>query len=72
MCLSAIYWAHIPTIYYAGTKDDVAKIGFDDAWLYDEFKLEASQRKLKMTTLLRDEAQKAYTLWESSITKISY
>ena len=30
MCLSAIYWARIPTVYYGNTRGDAAAIGFDD------------------------------------------
>jgi tRNA(Arg) A34 adenosine deaminase TadA len=36
MCLAAIYWARIETIYYAMTRNDAAHIGFDDEKLYDE------------------------------------
>ena len=34
MCLSAIMWARIPTVYYGCTKDDAEKIGFIDAFIY--------------------------------------
>ena len=30
MCLSAVYWARLDRIYYANTRDDAAKVGFDD------------------------------------------
>jgi len=30
MCFSAIHWAHIEKVYYCNTKEDAAKIGFDD------------------------------------------
>src|SRR5690349_15320238 len=30
MCLGAIYWAKIKTIYYANTKSDAEDIGFSD------------------------------------------
>ena len=34
MCLAAIYWARIPTIYYGNTRGDAAAIGFDDDFIY--------------------------------------
>lgn len=34
MCLSAIMWSNIKTVYYGNTKEDVAKIGFRDEFIY--------------------------------------
>ena len=34
MCLSAIMWARIPTVYYGCTKEDAGKIGFMDDYIY--------------------------------------
>ena len=34
MCLSAIWWARITKIYYANSRDDAARAGFDDAEIY--------------------------------------
>ncbi|WP_125768371.1 nucleoside deaminase [Lapidilactobacillus wuchangensis] len=34
MCLSAIVWANIKTVYYGNTAEDAAAIGFRDADLY--------------------------------------
>ena len=31
MCLGAIYWAHLDHLYFAATKTDAARAGFDDA-----------------------------------------
>ena len=31
MCLGAILWARIPTVYYGATTEDAARGGFDDA-----------------------------------------
>lgn len=38
MCLSAIIWANIKTVYYGCTKDDARKIGFRDDDIYDFIK----------------------------------
>ncbi len=34
MCLAAIYWARIPTVYYAATHADAHEAGFDDLNIY--------------------------------------
>lgn len=34
MCLSAIIWANIKTVYYGNTKEDAADIGFRDDMIY--------------------------------------
>src|SRR5882724_10201313 len=34
MCMSAIYWARPDKVYYANSKSDAAKIGFDDDFIY--------------------------------------
>ncbi|MFB9845303.1 nucleoside deaminase [Mucilaginibacter ginsenosidivorans] len=72
MCLGAIYWARIDAIYYANTKTDAADIGFDDHFIYREIELPMSERKLKITQLLRDEALPAFKLWQASESKTSY
>jgi len=38
MCLGAIFWARIETVYYGTTKQDAAKGGFDDARFYEMIK----------------------------------
>lgn len=35
MCMGAIFWARIPTVYYASSMDDAAEGGFDDRIFYE-------------------------------------
>ncbi len=35
MCLGAIFWAHIGTVYYGATEEDAARGGFDDHRFYE-------------------------------------
>ena len=35
MCMSAIFWARINEIYYSGSTENAAQIGFDDKKIYD-------------------------------------
>ena len=39
MCMAAIYWANIKTVYFASDRNDAERIGFDDKFIYDELQL---------------------------------
>tara|TARA_Y100001978_G_scaffold184155_1_gene182291 strand:+ start:239 stop:706 length:468 start_codon:yes stop_codon:yes gene_type:complete len=72
MCLSAMYWAHIDKIFYGNSRNDAAKINFDDKFIYDEFKVKMSHRKIPLVQLSSDYAIKAFKLWEEEENKIRY
>jgi tRNA(Arg) A34 adenosine deaminase TadA len=72
MCLSAIYWSHIDKIFYANTRDDAKNIGFDDSFIYSEIMKKIDERKIQMKQMLRDEALKAFKIWNEKVDKIKY
>lgn len=72
MCLGAIYWAHIDTMYYANSKEDAAKIGFDDAFIYTEIDLKLEKRKLKSIRILANDALEVFQLWQITEAKTHY
>jgi tRNA(Arg) A34 adenosine deaminase TadA len=72
MCLSAIYWARIPQVYYGNTRADAAAIGFDDEFIYQQVPLAPEARTVKMELFLRDEAQVAFQEWANKTDKIRY
>ena len=72
MCLSAIYWARINKIYYANTREDAQKIDFDDSLIYSEFKKNINERKIPMIQMMRNEALKAFELWDKKTDKVKY
>ena len=72
MCLSAIYWSRIDKIYYANTREDAKKIDFDDSFIYLEIPKKIDDRKIKMTQMLRDDALKAFEIWDKKVDKIKY
>jgi guanine deaminase len=72
MCLAAIYWARIRTVYFGNTRRDAASIGFDDDLIYREIARPASRRRLHMRQLLRSEALAAFDQWEQVPGKILY
>lgn len=72
MCLGAIYWAHLDSLYYGNTKADAKGIGFDDSFIYEEIALSPQNRKVKTAQLLADEAIIAFQKWTDKDDKIEY
>lgn len=64
MCLSAIMWSNIKIIYYGNTKEETAKIGFRDDFIYDYVKKlmhhEEDKKVLKLISLDHEETIKEY------------
>ena len=76
MCLSAIIWANIKTIYYANNKEDAAEIGFRDELIYNYLEKLTNGVKdeqiLKLTSMKREEAIKVFEEYKKDINKIKY
>ena len=72
MCLSAIYWARIDKVYFANTRQDAQKIDFDDSLIYSEFQKSIDKRKIPMIQMMRNEALKAFELWDKKTDKVKY
>ena len=72
MCLAAAYWARIERITYGADHNDAAKIGFDDAFIYEELHTSVESRTLPMVQMMRDEALKTFKIWEIMSDKTCY
>ena len=72
MCLSAIYWSHVENIFYANTRENEKKINFDDSLIYSEISKKNEDRKIPIKQMLRDEALKAFEIWDKKTDKIEY
>lgn len=72
MCLGAIYWARLDTIYYANDRKDAAAIGFDDDFIYQEIALAPERRHRPMSRLLGMEALGAFRMWADKTDKTEY
>lgn len=72
MCLAALYWARPRRIFYAGTHEDAASVGFDDAYIYGEIGLPIAQRAIPMERFMRKEAQQAFVAWFAATDKEPY
>ena len=72
MCLGAIYWARPTRLVYAATKDDAAKAGFDDSFIYHELEKEQKDRTIKTEQIMRKEGFEPFEIWINSEDKIEY
>ena len=72
MCLAASHWARLDAVYYGASAADAARAGFDDAFLYDEFKKDQPERSMSEVQLLKDEAWESFAAWITSPNKVAY
>jgi tRNA(Arg) A34 adenosine deaminase TadA len=72
MCLGAIYWARPQAVYYGNSKQDAAKIGFDDDFIYEEIALPYEKRRIAFYQIMREEALLAFQKWSEKAYKTEY
>ncbi|MBR6172885.1 MAG: nucleoside deaminase [Eubacterium sp.] len=76
MCLSAIIWANIRTVYYGNTKEDAADIGFRDDFIYgyiDSLKEGAGDSTtLELNAMDREETIEAFRKFATKDDKTMY
>ena len=72
MCLGAIYWARPSVIYFANTRTDATRIGFDDAFIYDELNIPVERRAIPTVRLELPDAMKVFEEWAQKPNKIEY
>ncbi|MBO68662.1 MAG: tRNA-specific adenosine deaminase [Acidiferrobacteraceae bacterium] len=72
MCLGAIWWARLDSIYYSNSREDAAQIGFDDAEIYKEVSRATSERHIPMIRCESENAKLAMEEWKRKEDKILY
>lgn len=72
MCLGAIYWARPDKMFYACTKKDAARIGFDDDFIYKEIDLDPKDRSIPTAQLMNKQGNEVFIEWETKSDKIEY
>lgn len=72
MCMSAIYWARIDSVYFANDLAETSKIGFDDAFQYEDFAKPYDQRRISIQQFRPDLAAAPYKAWDSRPDKHPY
>ncbi len=60
MCLSAIYWAWIKTVFYANKTQDLKKFNFYDSEIYKEIRKSKKERKVKIIQIKNTNAKEAF------------
>ena len=69
MCLGAIYWARLARIYFGNVAADASRIGFDDSFIYQEFRRPLPQRSIPMVPMMREQALDAFRAWQEKPTR---
>lgn len=72
MCLGAIYWARLSSVYYACKRLDAATAGFDDSFIYDEIPKEPENRSIAMRYVDLSGAKQPFQNWRNLSHKILY
>jgi guanine deaminase len=72
MCLGAIYWARLRRMYYASTRADAARIGFDDEFIYREIAVPLERRKIPAVRIVDAGADFVFSEWANSPEKRRY
>ena len=71
MCLSAIYWSRIKTVYYCFTKEDASNYDFDDSFIYNELSKNIEDRNIKFINI-KIEDKNPFEEWKNKKDKILY
>ncbi|WP_422484672.1 nucleoside deaminase [Gudongella sp. DL1XJH-153] len=72
MCYGAIHWARIDKVYYGATKEDAAKVGFDDQILNDILPRQEHHGKPQLIQIYRDECMEVFKKYEEDEEKQLY
>jgi len=70
MCLGAIMWARIGTVYYGATEQDAEKGGFDDLRFYEM--LQGKKEGLTLTQIDQKESAVLFDVWNNKKDKSIY
>ena len=72
MSLGAIYWARLSRIYYAASREDAARAGFNDLHMYCEVAKPIAERSIPTLNLSRRAGRAPFAAWNKSSGKIRY
>ncbi len=72
MCHGALYWARPKRIFYASSKQEAAKIGFDDNYIYEELFVPVTERKIKTEVIRPPSSGDPFALWVKLDRKVLY
>jgi len=65
MCMAALHWARVTTVYYGATIHDAAAAGFNELQLPAEQLLRTGGSRVRLVPgVLRDECRALFTIWQ--------
>ena len=70
MCMGAIFWARIQTVYYASSMNDAAEGGFDDRIFYTM--IHHPETSLSLLPVDEEEGKNLFRLWKEKEDKHLY
>ena len=70
MCMGAIFWARIGTVYYASSMDDAAEGGFDDRQFYAMIR--SPETALTLHSLDTDKGKQLFERWLTKEDRLIY
>ncbi|MEA3447471.1 MAG: nucleoside deaminase [Bacteroidota bacterium] len=72
MCLGAIYWARLDKLYFASGREEAAKSGFDDEFIYKELGKSIRERTIPTRQMMQEEGKIVFKTWNDFEEKIMY
>jgi guanine deaminase len=72
MCLGAIMWAKIPTLYYGADAADAADAGFDDDYIYSFIRNDLKDGKLSLEVLDKEACVGLFSEWKNKNDRSAY
>lgn len=70
MCMGAIFWARISTVYYASSMDDAAEGGFDDRQFYTM--MQHPESTLDLRPIEIEKGKELFSKWQAKEDKKLY
>jgi len=72
MCMGAIYWARPKMLVFGATRNDAAKVGFDDSYIYEEISKPHSRRSIKTIQIKTSNHLEPFKEWTKKENKLIY
>ena len=72
MSLGAIYWARLSHIHYAASREDAARVGFNDLHMYAEVSKPLAARSIPTRNMSRRAGRAPFEAWNKAAGKVRY
>jgi guanine deaminase len=72
MCLGAIYWARVKSVFYGFNIQEAAEVGFDDRFFYEQLAKPPEQREVATVRVLESEALEVLKAYAADPGRVRY